>query len=86
MRFGTGFIGEYDATTGATINAPFTSGLIRPTFLAVVEPPEAVTPTPVGSNVTVDMGAVGSAVIALTFPQVTGAGTTRPRPLLIRVL
>jgi hypothetical protein len=74
---GTGFIGEYDATTGATINASLVSGIIRPTFLVVVPPPN----TPVGLNVEVNAGLVGSTMISLTFPQVTASGTTMATPI-----
>ena len=34
-NFGSGTVGEYDATTGAAINASFITGLIEPEGLAV---------------------------------------------------
>jgi sugar lactone lactonase YvrE len=61
----------------------FASGIGRPQgnggpeFLAFT----ARAVTPVGSNVPVNIGAVGSAVVALTFPQVTVAGTTTVTPI-----
>jgi hypothetical protein len=52
-----------------------------PLFLAF--PPEAITPvTPVGSNVMVNIGPVGSATdITLTYAQVTAGGTTMVTPI-----
>jgi hypothetical protein len=35
-----GIVGEYDATTGAAINASFITGLISPSGLAVASVPE----------------------------------------------
>jgi hypothetical protein len=70
---------------GTAISPPFASGIggtdgnVGPEFLAFM--PGAVTPTPVGSNVMVNSGTVGSAVIALTFPQVTVGGTTTVMPI-----
>ena len=39
---GRGVVGEYDATTGATINAALISGLHGPTAIAVVPEPASV--------------------------------------------
>jgi len=71
-------IGEYNATTGAVVNASLVSGLNNPAGIAVVPPN-----TPVGSNVDVNIGSVGSTNtnIALTFPTVTSSGMTTATPI-----
>jgi PEP-CTERM motif len=37
---GAGTIGEYDVTTGATVNAALVSGLTAPAFIAIEAAPE----------------------------------------------
>jgi hypothetical protein len=71
----TGDILEF--TPGGGAPTVFASGIRKPTFLAFT----ARAATPVGSNVPVNIGTVGSAVVALTFPQVTVAGTTTVTPI-----
>jgi sugar lactone lactonase YvrE len=64
-------------TPGGGAPTVFASGIGKPTFLAFT----ARAATPVGSNVPVNIGTVGSAVVALTFPQITVAGTTTVTPI-----
>ena len=70
--------GESDGTWGSPVRA-YSGGTDFDAFVAKLSAPAANTPA--GSNVMVDIGTVGSAVIALTFPQVTVAGTTTVTPI-----
>jgi sugar lactone lactonase YvrE len=78
-----GDILEFNA--GNSTPTVFASGIGRasgnggPEFLAFV--PGSNTLTPVGSNVTTNAGTVSFATIALTFPEVSSAGTTTVIPV-----
>ena len=58
---GRGTIGEYNASTGAAINASLVSGLNSPVFLAVTNPPASV-PEPASLSL-LAAGALGLAAI-----------------------
>ncbi len=79
VQNGPGTIFEFAPDGTQTV---FASGIGRaagnggPEYLAF--PPGE---TPVGSNETVNTGTTGSAVVALTFPQVTAGGTTTVTPI-----